>query len=41
LIVAALKTGDPIAAFEVAFQHVQNGKARMLAVPQSKAEAAD
>jgi DNA-binding GntR family transcriptional regulator len=40
-IVAALKSGDPIAAFEVAFQHVQNGKARMLAVPQSKSETTD
>jgi DNA-binding GntR family transcriptional regulator len=40
-IVAALKSGDAIAAFEVAFKHVQNGKARMLAVPQSNSETKD
>ena len=40
-IVAALKSGDPLAAFEVAFKHVQNGKARMLVVPQSDSEAKD
>jgi DNA-binding GntR family transcriptional regulator len=40
-IVAALKSGDPIAAFEVAFGHVQNGKARMLTVPQPALEARD
>jgi DNA-binding GntR family transcriptional regulator len=40
-IVAALKSGDPVAAFETAFRHVQNGKARMLAVPKSEAETQD
>jgi DNA-binding GntR family transcriptional regulator len=40
-IVAALKTGDPLTAFETAFKHVQNGKARMLAVPQSDSETKD
>jgi DNA-binding GntR family transcriptional regulator len=40
-IVAALKSGDPLAAFEAAFKHVQNGKARMLLVPQSDQDAKD
>ena len=40
-IVAALKSGDPVAAFETAFRHVQNGKARMLVVPKSEAETQD
>ena len=38
-IAAALKSRDPLAAFEAAFSHVQNGKARMLAVPQSEPES--
>jgi len=33
-IVEAFRARDPLAAFEVAFEHVQNGKARMLAVPE-------
>jgi phosphonate utilization transcriptional regulator len=40
-IVAALKSGDPLAAFEVAFKHVQNGKARMLLVPQPESDVKD
>jgi len=34
-IVDALRTRDPVAAFEAAFEHVQNGKSRMLAVPEA------
>lgn len=31
-IVAALRARDPLAAFEAAYRHVENGKSRMLAV---------
>lgn len=33
-IIAALRARDPLRAFEAAYQHVENGKSRMLAVLQ-------
>jgi DNA-binding GntR family transcriptional regulator len=38
-IVEALRTRNPVAAFEVAYRHVQNGKERTLAAEADEAEA--
>lgn len=40
-IVDTLRARDPIAAFEVAYAHVQNGKARMLTAEESEGISAD